>query len=180
MFRPDPPRTFNRVSGDNMIKKNLGFGIFFVALGGVCIPVALSLGIGTDASGVPLEGFVPFIMCIAIIVCGALILVQAVRAMNGKLPEEKIPQNPPEIAAMNAEDQKQNLPVMLLTFGGMVALLLVWRLVDFYLAIALFSVAINKFVFKMTWVYTVIFTLVIVAALYFGFGMGFQVRFNAV
>lgn len=163
-----------------MIKKNLGFGIFFVAVGVLCIPIALNLGIGTDESGVPLEGFLPFIMSLAIIICGGIILLQGVMAKSGKLREEKMPKEPAEIEAMNAEDRKQNLPTMLITFGGMIALLIIWKLVNFYLAIMLFSVAINKFIFKMSWIYTVIFTVIIVAALYFGFEMGFQVRFNAV
>ena len=81
---------------------------------------------------------------------------------------------------MNDEDRRHNLPMLLYTIVGMVVLLLVWKFLNFYVAVVLFSVAINKLVFKMTWIYTVVFTAIIVAGLYFGFGMGFQVRFNAV
>lgn len=163
-----------------MKKKNLGFGIFFVAVGALCLPVAVKLGVGINDAGLPLEGFVPFVMCLAIILSGGLLVFRAMRDLSGKTPPDKVAKDPADIAAMNAEDRKRNLPLLLWTIGGLIGILLVWKFLNFYLAVALFSVGINKFVFRMTWIYTAIFTAVIVAALYFGFGMGFQVRFHAV
>ena len=163
-----------------MSKKNLIFGGLFAALGLLCLPTAWGLGVGINEAGLPLEGFIPFIVCLAILICGGIIVFQAVKDLLGKTPEAKMAQEPADIAVMNDEDHKRNLPLLLYTVGGLIALLLVWKFVNFYIAVALFSVVINKFVFKMTWVYTALFTAIIVAALYFGFGRGFQVRFNAV
>lgn len=140
------------------------FGLFVLILTLTSKNMAI---FGTKETGyMPGQGFFPIVCSALLVLFGAILTVRGIRA--GKVTSE---------GGMTAEG-KENLKNLLLVVGGLIIALAAWVITNQFLVCTFcYSVFINR-VFKRSWLFTAIFSVCIVALIYFMFMRGFSVTFR--
>lgn len=145
-------------------------GIFTALLGGLSLWYVLSqprLTIITDSSAGSLgPGFFPFACSVLLIVLGIVLLIRGL-LQHGKK----------DFFQMTPE-KKQNLKRIAFIVGTCVLFIAAWKLTQqFIICLFVYSIVINMLL-RRSWKFSILFSVVITAFVYFLFCRGFSVTFR--
>ena len=140
------------------------FGLFLLVV--TLTGENMAILVAKKRGNVPGPGFFPFLCSALLIIFGVLLALRGFR-QNGSV----------DFFAMT-EEMRGNVKVALACTGGLVAFLILWKLTNLFIpCVFVFSVYLNR-LFKRSWVFTLIFTVVITAFIYLLFVRGFSVTFR--
>lgn len=149
-----------------MHKSDIYSGTAFVVLAAIFIVGGLRLGVSAPTKdGVPGAGFFPVVIGAAVAVLGGLLVMQSLTFKGPKKESFRM-----------VEEQKANIRPLVLTVVCLLAMFVVWHLVNFEVAVTLFSLAVNK-VYGRSWKFGILFTLVFVGIIYLMFDKLFHIQF---
>ena len=119
----------------------------------------------SSLAGVLGPGFYPFACGVALILLGALLLIRSLRAHDAKGYFQMTP------------EKKQNLKTMLLLALSVALFLAAWQIThQFFICLFVYAVIVNLLL-KRSWLFILLFALIITAFVYFLFSKGFSVIF---
>lgn len=144
------------------------FGVFF----GVLVVVLTLTGndmailIARRRGSVPGPGFFP-------IICGALMIV-----FGGVLVLKNLFQKEVVDYFKMTDEIRSNTKIAFLVFSGLIVFMILWKLTNLFIPLVfVFSVYLNL-LFKRSWIFTLIFSIILTAFIYFLFVRGFSVTFK--
>lgn len=150
---------------ENEMKKDDGIiGIVFAVVGLAFFTMALPFGV-KGADGQLAAGFFPLLSS------GALIIASVIVAVKGFRSQDR------DGYWKLSEDQVENKRIFLLTIIGVVVFLLLWKIVAFSAAAYLLSLFLN-WVYKRTWKFNLLFTVIFVTMLIICFEKIMLVQFG--
>lgn len=155
------------------IKKDYIFGgLLFVLTAAFFIIFAFDLGITKTVLGETSlgAGFFPFLLSVAVALCGIVLIIEGSRTRKGAQVSES--------AGLTREEIKKNARVAVLTILVLVAALLLWKLIGFYLMLAVMCLVMN-YLFEEKLLPNIILTAGLVAFVYAAFTLGLKIRFQA-
>jgi len=141
-------------------------GLIFAAVGLAFLLPSVDLGIlSTTKDGVPGAGFFPSILSAGVIICGIGLFISGLLAKGGF-----------EYFYLD-EEQKKNIRPFFITLAAMFVFMLVWKLVDFFLAMGLFCLFMN-WIYKRSWKFNILFSVGFVICIYVAFTMLLKIQFD--
>ncbi len=150
---------FNKLKGDPLM------GLLIVIFGLVFFIPSLKLGVIAPGDiGGPGAGFFPAICSSFVMFFGAWVIFDGLKGKNTKYFEDD-----PELV--------KNIKLLFLLAAIFVSCLIIWVYVNFFLAMALLSLSFN-FIFGRKALFNILFTIVIVALLYFVFEQLLYIQFE--
>ncbi len=150
-----------------MQKSNIAFGSIFAAIGVVFVIGALRLGLSSPTSdGVPGAGFFPFIIALVVLALGLGLVISSIISPDGR----------PSPFRMDAE-QRENLRPFVLTIVALFGFFVLWYLIRFEVAAFVFCIFLNK-VYKRSWLFTIVFSVILVSVTYFIFNRLLFIQFD--
>lgn len=154
-----------------MPKGDLIPGLVSTAAGAVVLVYTLTEKnmtiLASQATGhVPGPGFFPVICSSLLLLFGILLTIKGV-LQKGKVSYFQIT---PEI--------KENIKIALSAFALLVLMLIAWKVTDqFIVCLFVYSITMNK-LFKRSWLFSIVFSVLLVGLVYFMFIKGFNVTFK--
>ena len=119
----------------------------------------------SSLAGVLGPGFYPFACGILLIVLGILLLIRGIRERGLKDYFQLTP------------EKKQNLKTMLLLALCVVLFLAAWKITrQFFICLFVYAIIVNLLL-KRSWLFTILFAVIMMAFVYFLFSKGFSVIF---
>lgn len=145
-------------------------GVVTVLVGGASlwyISTQPRMTIITESSGGFLgPGFFPFVCSLLMVVLGIALIVRGVLQAGKVKYFEMTP------------EKKKNLLTIGLVVGSCILFLTAWKLTNKFLpCLFVYSIAVNK-ILKRTWVFTIVFSVILTAFVYGLFFKGFSVTFR--
>lgn len=150
--------------GDTMpgILVTLFGGAFFTAT--YLNPKLTAISMTSD--GVPGAGFFPYILSCAIILLGLILTIRGIK-QHGTVH-----------FVLLDEEGKLNVKILLLSLLGLLAVMLIWRYVGFFfVCVFLFCLYLN-FLFKRTFKFNILYSVIFTGFVYLVFSVGFSVQFG--
>lgn len=127
----------------------------------------------TTSDGVPGGGFFPYILCVLIMIMGLGLIVRG--ALKGN-----------KVFFMIDPEMRENMKLMASTLVAILAFLALWKWLApilgnsaFYSCVAVLELVLNKFMFKRTWLFSILYAVIFTLFIYLVFGMFFAIQFNA-
>lgn len=119
----------------------------------------------SSLAGVLGPGFYPFACGVALIVLGTLLLIRGLRQKGAKDYFQLTP------------EKKKNLKTLLLLMLSVALFLAAWQITDqFFICLFIYAIIVNLLL-KRSWLFTILFAVIITAFVYFLFSKGFSVIF---
>ena len=145
-------------------------GIVTVLVGGASLAYVSTqprMTVLTDSSGGSLgPGFFPVACSVILVILGIALIVRGIR-QGGKVRYFEM-----------TPEKKANLRTVALVTGMCILFLVAWKLTrKFLVCLFVYSIVINKLL-KRSWVFTIIFSVVLTAFVYCLFDLGFSVTFR--
>lgn len=141
-------------------------GLICIVVGLAFLLPSIDLGIiATTKDGVPGAGFFPAILSSGVILGGIGLFFSGLMAKGSF-----------EYFHLD-EEQKQNIRPFFITIISMLVFMLLWKFVDFFVAMALFCLFLNK-VYKRSWKFNILFTIGLVAGIYVAFTILLKIQFD--
>jgi len=149
-----------------MCKNNLVAGVLSAIAGLLFFLQALQYGFFSITSdGVPGAGFFPAIVSGILIVSAIVMIIRTIYTHSDKRYFKLDP------------DQRKNIRPYVLTLAGIIGLLILWHLTNFYLAAIVYSLFIN-WVYGRTIRFNLIYTAVVMSVIYAAFTWGLNISFR--
>jgi len=141
-------------------------GLILVIIGLLFLIPSIGFGImPTTSDGVLGAGFFPAVISIGVIIAGAGYFIKGLRE-NGAV----------EYFYMD-EEQKGNLKPFFITIAATLIFMLLWHVIDFFIATTIFCLFIN-WIYKRSWKFNVLFTGIFVAGIYLAFTVFLKIQFD--
>ena len=142
-------------------------GSAFLAVAAVFIVGGLQLGVASPtADGVPGAGFFPVVIGATVALLGIILIAQS-RLFKGERKE----------SFRMISEQKKNIRHLVLTVVSLIGMFVVWHLINFEVALIVFSLFINR-VYGRSWLFCILFTVVFVGLIYLMFDKVFHIQFT--
>ena len=140
------------------------FGLFvlFLTLTGSDMAILVTKKRGS----VPGPGFFPFICGLLIVVFGIVLTIRGIR-QKGTVSYYNL-----------TEEMRGNIKTALLVLAGLVCFLIIWKLTNLFIPLVFVYAVYLNVVFKRSWKFTIIFSIIITAFIYLLFMRGFSVTFK--
>ena len=141
-------------------------GLICIEVGLAFLLPSINLGIiATTKDGVPGAGFFPAILSSGVILGGIGLF------FNGFMAKGSF-----EYFHLD-EEQKKNIRPFFITIISMLVFMLLWKFVDFFVAMALFCLFLNR-IYKRSWKFNILFTVGLVVGIYIAFTVLLKIQFD--
>ena len=154
-----------------LLKGDMLPGLFGLLFGVLVVVLTLTgndmaILIARKRGNIPGPGFFP-------IICGVLmIMFGGVLVLKSLLQKESV-----DYFKMT-DEIRSNTKIAFLVFSGLIVFMILWKLTNLFIPLVfIFAVYLNL-LFKRSWIFTLIFSIIITAFIYFLFVRGFSVTFK--
>ncbi|MBQ6594078.1 MAG: tripartite tricarboxylate transporter TctB family protein [Clostridia bacterium] len=147
-------------------------GVAAVVVGLIIVILTLAGGedmtilVAKKRGNVPGPGFFPMICGALMIIFGAALAVRGIR-QNGTVHYFEM-----------TEEMRGNIKTAVLVLAGLIAFLVLWKLTNWFVPLVFVYAVYLNMLFKRSWKFTLIFSVIITAFIYFLFVRGFSVTFR--
>ena len=140
------------------------FGLFVLIL--TLTGSDMAILIAKKRGSIPGPGFFPFLCSALTIVFGIALTIRGLR-QNGAVNFFDL-----------TDEMRGNVKIALLVLVGLICFLILWKLTNLFIPLVfVFAIYLNL-LFKRSWVFTIVFSIIITAFIYFLFVRGFSVTFR--
>ena len=140
------------------------FGLFVLIL--TLTGSDMAILIAKKRGSIPGPGFFPFLCGALTIVFGIALTIRGLR-QNGAVNFFDL-----------TDEMRGNVKIALLVLVGLICFLILWKLTNLFIPLVfVFAIYLNL-LFKRSWVFTIVFSIIITAFIYFLFVRGFSVTFR--
>ncbi|MCF0261296.1 MAG: tripartite tricarboxylate transporter TctB family protein [Sphaerochaetaceae bacterium] len=139
------------------------FGMIMLIIAITFIAIAQTSYPGMTKDGVPGSKTFPIVTGICVAFFSVLLIIDGIKKQNSYFELK--------------EGQKKNLIQMLEVYGAIALFMILWNFVPFIVAAIALEVALCK-ILKLSWKFTIIYSVIVVVVLYVIFAIAFKVRLN--
>lgn len=139
------------------------FGMITLIIAIAFIAVAQTSYPGVTRDGVPGSKTFPIVTGSCVAFFSVLLIIEGIKKQNVYFTLE--------------EGQKQNLIQMIEVYASLLFFMVIWNFVPFIVAAIILEVMLCK-ILKLSWKFTIIYSVAVVVILYLIFAQAFQVRLN--
>ena len=126
----------------------------------------MAILIAKKRGSIPGPGFFPFLCAVFTLVFGIALIIRGIR-QNGTV----------SYFAMT-DEMRGNIKTALLVLVGLICFLVLWKLTNLFIVLVFAYAVYLNVLFKRSWVFTIVFSVVITAFIYLLFMRGFSVTFR--
>jgi hypothetical protein len=166
-------------------------GIIFIILGAFFMVPSFGLDIMAKTADVmPGAGFFPLVLSGAIIILGIVFIIRGIisnnkTAASGEevnctetINTETSGTEADSVEIPNtAQEKKINIRLAIFTISDIILCFVVWKLAGFYIAALLMCISLN-FIFKRKWLFSILFSVILVGFIYLSFTVGLGINFK--
>ena len=153
------------------LKGDLIPGIVAILFGVIVLLLTLTgsdmaILVAKKRGNIPGPGFFPFICAVLTILFGIALTLRGLR-QNGEVNFFEM-----------TDEMRGNIKIAALVLLGLICFLVLWKLTNLFIPLVFVYAVYLNLIFKRNWVFTVIFSIIITAFIYFLFVRGFSVMFR--
>ena len=153
------------------LKGDLIPGIVATLFGAIVLILTLTgsdmaILVAKKRGSIPGPGFFPFLCAAFTIVFGIALTIRGLR-QNGTVNFFEL-----------TDEMRGNIKIAALVLAGLICFLVLWKLTNWFIPLVFVYAVYLNVLFKRNWVFTIIFSIIITAFIYFLFVRGFSVMFK--
>jgi len=126
----------------------------------------MAILVAKKRGSIPGPGFFPFLCAAFTIVFGIALTIRGLR-QNGTVNFFEL-----------TDEMRGNIKIAALVLAGLICFLVLWKLTNWFIPLVFVYAVYLNVLFKRNWVFTIIFSIIITAFIYFLFVRGFSVMFK--